>query len=98
MKRERKNSHIQILYEAHHTHIINKEDKNYLKLFEHFYDLLSNVNNNNLRESILFSYIEIENLLFNYVECTSKNFYELGFNDLKAILFSNSTINNKKDN
>ena len=70
--------------------------KNYLKLFEHFYDLLSNVNNNNLRESILFSYIEIENLLFNYVECTSKNFYELGFNDLKAILFSNSTINNRK--
>ena len=98
MKRERENSHIQILYEAHHAHIINREDKKYLELFEHFYDLLSNVDNNNLRHSILFSYIEIENLLFNYIEYTSKRFYELGFNDLKAILFSNSTINNKKDN
>ena len=94
MKANKNKSQINVLYKTHIDNIIDREDQNYLKLFEHFNDLISNIHNDNLRSNILFSYIKIESLLFNYISRTSENFYEFGFNDLKAILFSNSKINN----
>lgn len=96
MKANKNKSQINVLYKTHIDNIIDREDQNYLKLFEHFNDLISNIHNDNLRSNILFSYIKIESLLFNYISRTSENFYEFGFNDLKAILFSNSKINNNK--
>lgn len=96
MKANKNKSQINVLYKTHIDNIIDREDQNYLKLFEHFNDLISNIHNDNLRSNILFSYIKIESLLFNYISRTSENFYEFGFNDLKSILFSNSKINNNK--
>lgn len=96
MKANKNKSQINVLYKTHIDNIINREDQNYLKLFENFNDLISNIHNDNLRSNILFSYIKIESLLFNYISRTSENFYEFGFNDLKSILFSNSKINNNK--
>ena len=96
MKANKNKSQINVLYKTHIDNIINREDQNYLKLFENFNDLISNIPEDSLRNNILFSYIKIETLLFNYISRTSENFYELGFNDLKSILFSNPTINNKK--
>lgn len=87
MKKISNKTYINILYNAHTDNIINKKNKEYLNLLEHFNDLIGNINDNNLRNNILYSYIKIENLLFNYISYTSKNFYELGFNDLKNILF-----------
>ena len=87
MKKTSNKTYINILYNAHTDNIINKKNKEYLHLLENFNDLISNINDDNLRNNILYSYIKIENLLFNYISCTSKNFYELGFNDLKNILF-----------
>ena len=97
MKANKNKSQINVLYKTHIDNIIDREDQNYLKLFEHFNDLISNIHNDNLRSNILFSYIKIESLLFNYISRTSENFYEFGFNDLKSILFSNSKINNNNN-
>ena len=87
MKQISNKAYINILYNAHADNIINEKNKEYLHLLENFNYLISNINDDNLRNNILYSYIKIENLLFNYISCTSKNFYELGFNDLKNILF-----------
>lgn len=94
MKKINKKSCINILYDAHVDNVINRKNKDYLYLLEHFNDLIANIDDNNLRNNILYSYVKIENLLFNYISYTSKNFYELGFNDLKNILFSDSKITN----
>ncbi len=63
MKLRKNKSNINILYKTHIDNIISRNIKDYLKLFEHFNDLLSNVSNDNLRKNILFSYFEIEKLL-----------------------------------
>lgn len=79
MKANKNKSQINVLYKTHIDNIIDREDQNYLKLFEHFNDLISNIHNDNLRSNILFSYIKIESLLFNYISRTSENFYEFIF-------------------
>ena len=63
LKLRKNKSNINILYKTHIDNIISRNIKDYLKLFEHFNDLLSNVSNDNLRKNILFSYFEIEKLL-----------------------------------
>ena len=63
LKLRKNKSNLNILYKAHIDNIISRNIKDYLKLFEHFNDLLSNVSNDNLRKNILFSYFEIEKLL-----------------------------------
>lgn len=88
------NTLISILYNTHTNNIIDRTNKDYLKLFEHYNDLISNINDEDLRNRILYSHIRIEELLFNYISYTSKNFYELGFNDLKNMLFRNQKIDN----
>ena len=63
MKLLKNKSNINILYKTYFDNIISMNIRDYLKLFEHFNDLLSNVSNDNLRKNILFSYFEIEKLL-----------------------------------
>lgn len=63
LKLRRNRSNINTLYKTQIDNIISRNSKDYLKLFEHFYDLLSNISNDNLRKNILFSYFEIERLL-----------------------------------
>ena len=74
MKQISNKAYINILYNAHADNIINEKNKEYLHLLENFNDLISNINDDNLRNNILYSYIKIENLLFNYISYTIKNF------------------------
>ncbi len=96
MKTKKINSLITNLYHSHNNIIITKENPEYLKLFEQFHDLISNIESIPLKTSILNSYIKIENLLFNNIIATSKQFYKLGFDDLKETLLENKNISKSK--
>mgnify|MGYP001851507970 FL=1 len=50
MKANKNKSQINVLYKTHIDNIIDREDQNYLKLFEHFNDLISNIHNDSNRE------------------------------------------------
>lgn len=80
------------LYATHSNNIISKKDEEFILLFEHFNDLVSNIYPEDLRKKILYSHIEIEDLLYNYIISTSKTFYELGFNDFKELIFKKQKI------
>lgn len=92
MKTKKNNNLITNLYNSHNNIIITKETPEYLKLFEQLNDLISNIENDSLKITILNSYIKIENFLFNNIITTSKSFYKLGFDDLKEILLKNKKI------
>lgn len=93
MKTSNNNTLISSLYNTHSNIIISKKDKEYLKLFEHYNDLVSNIDDEDLRNRIMYSHIRIDELLFNSIISTSKEFYELAFNDLKTLIFTDDKIN-----
>jgi hypothetical protein len=88
------NTLISSLYNSHSNTIINRKNKEYLKLFEHYNDLISNIEDEDLKNRIMYSHIRIEEFLFNSMISTSKKFYELAFNDLKALIFTEQKIDN----
>lgn len=96
MKTKKNNLLLTNLYNTHATYILNRNNKNYLKLFEHYNDLLSNVKDEDLQNELLYSHIKIESFLFDSIISTSKDFYELAFNDLKQLLFTEQKIDNSK--
>lgn len=95
MKTKNSNTLITNLYKNHYNNIVSRKDEDYLMLFKHYNDLLSNITDEDLKQRILYSHIRIEELLFNNIISTSKTFYELGFNDLKYLLFKEQKIDNK---
>ncbi len=92
MKRISNDELLNSLYSTHSNDIMYKNNKKYLQLFQSYHDLVSNISNEDLRNRILYSHIRIEELLFNYISCTSRSFYKFGFNDLKNLLFENRDI------
>ena len=52
MKQIRNKAYINILYNAHSDNIINKKNKEYLHLLEHFNDLLSNIHDDNSNNTL----------------------------------------------
>lgn len=93
MKTSNKAILISSLYNNHSNNIITRKNKEYLKLFEHYNDLVSNIEDEDLRNRIMYSHIRIDELLFNSIISTSKEFYELAFNDLKTLIFTDDKIN-----
>lgn len=98
MKTHQNKSLINYLYKSHITKIANQTNENYVRLFEQFNDLVSNIENKNLKNSILYSYVKIEKLFFDNITSTSKTFYEAGFNDFKKLLFTEQKLKNKGEN
>ncbi|MDO5555179.1 MAG: hypothetical protein Q4G09_00550 [Clostridia bacterium] len=94
MKLNRSNSLIKNIYSTHSEDIITIEDKEYLKLFERFNDLISNIEDEELKRRIIYAYIMIEKFLFNSIKTTSKKFYEFAFNDLRNLIINEQKIDN----
>ena len=91
-----------LILSLYNTHLKSLPDNNcteYLKLFEHYQDLLANIQDEDLKNRIMYAHLHIDEFLFNQITINSKTFYEFGFNDLKNLLFSEQKIhekNNKK--
>ncbi len=92
MKQNESISLITNLYAAHSNHIITIEDKEYLDLFEKFNDLISNIEDEELKRRIIYAHIMIEKFLFNSIKTTSKEFYEFAFNDLRNLIINEQKI------
>lgn len=92
MKKQNTDILLRALYNTHSTSIIDRKNKKYLKLFEQYNDIVSNINDENLKARIIYSHLNIEELLFGYISYTSRLFYELGFNDFKSLLLKNQNM------
>lgn len=94
MELNKPNSLITNLYNTHSKNIVTIENTEYIKLFERFNDLISNIDDEELKNRIIYAHIRIEKFLWNSIKTTSKEFYEFAFNDLRNLIINEQRIDN----
>ena len=87
--KSRSNNLIVAIYDTHSEDIINQTNDEYLKLFQHYQDIVSNVQDEDLRRRIIYSQLNIEEFLFAQINKSSRLFYEFGFNDFRKLMLDN---------